>query len=1562
MKKLLKWGAAVVGIPLLLFATATVLLYLPPIQNWAAKKVAAYASEQTGMDISVGRVRLRFPLDLSVEEFRMFRQNDSIPNLTDTIADVKRLDASIEFFPLLKKKINIDKLQLNEANLNTDGFIPDTRIKGKIGNLYIESKGIDLKAEQIKIDAARLKNSKLDIALADTVPPDTTKSETKWKINVDKLDIEKTALRVHLPGDTLNVNADIGKAEARNGFFDLGSGEHKLHHFNVKNTNIAYDNRFEKTTEGLDTNHLKIENLNLTADSLYYKDPKLDVAIKQCSFNEKSGLLVKELSGNVNIDLGSSSDEKNNEKKPITINVPNLHLVTSESQIDANVNLNLGEENKNNLFNTNIDCKLGKNDLMRFMGSMPSDFRRQWPNKTLAIRGNVYGNTDRIDFRNLDINLPTAISANASGWVANIGNSDKLKADVNIKAKTGNLDFAKSLLDKETQKSINIPNNISIEGNVKADGSRYAADINVGEGGGHLDAKVDVNTKTQQYAANIKSRAFPVNHFVKGVNLSPFTGKITASGQGFDPMSPKTRLTANANIERLTYEGNDLSGTQAKANINNGKITANIKGNNSLFGGDINLNATTNSKLFKGTITGDIDKLDLKALRVSDEPLTPKGCVHLDIITDFNDYYDVKGTISDMALKTKSTVLRPDDIELDLLLRRDTTHAVVDCGDFHLNLNGKGGYKQILNQTERLTAELNSQLKNRRLNQSELWKRLPDANIYLHSGNNNLFTHMLKKKGYMFNETLLDIKSSHTDGINGIVKIDSLVADSIMIDRVELDMTTQDNIFRYSLQAQNDYPHPQYVFKANINGTLSETGSDMKAQFYDKEDKLGLDLGLTASIEEGGMRLTLTDTSPIIAYKKFNANKDNYIYLSDDKRLSANMQLTSEDNMGVQLYTNDDNEEALQDLTLSLHKFELEPLMKSLPYLPNITGTLNGDYHIIQTPDQLSISTAMTIDKMKYEGCDMGNLGTEFVYMPKAGGEHYIDGILLQNEREVGTIEGTYKEQTGDIDATLELEKVPLELANGFIPEQLFGLRGFGEGTLSMKGKLNKPNINGEIYLDSSYVFSQPYGVDMRFANDPVRIVNSKLLLENFELFAYNDQPLNMAGSIDFANLDKIMFDLRMRARNFQIINAKENPRSETYGKAFVNFFGTMRGPADKLQMRGKLDVLGSTDMTYILRDSPLTTDNRLNELVTFTDFNDTAKVVVAKPQIGGMNMDLSISIDENAHIKCDLNSDHSNYIDLMGGGNLRMQYNNIDNLRLTGRYTLANGEMKYSLPIIPLKTFTIQDGSYLEFLGDAMNPRLNITATERMKATVGSDGGNVRSVDFDCGVVITKTLNDMGLEFIIDSPEDIAIRNELNTLSKEERGKIAVTMLTTGMYLADGNTSGFTMNGALSSFLQNEINNLTGSALRTLDLSFGVDNATDASGNLHTDYSFKFAKRFWNNRLRIVVGGKLSSGPDVAGQNQSFFDNVTFEYRLNENANKYLKLFYNRNSYDWIEGNVGEYGAGFLWRRKVQHFKDLFRFKSDTPTRFGQMPRRDSIKVNKTDTTNNTDITTIRP
>ena len=105
------------------------------------------------------------------------------------------------------------------------------------------------------------------------------------------------------------------------------------------------------------------------------------------------------------------------------------------------------------------------------------------------------------------------------------------------------------------------------------------------------------------------------------------------------------------------------------------------------------------------------------------------------------------------------------------------------------------------------------------------------------------------------------------------------------------------------------------------------------------------------------------------------------------------------------------------------------------------------------------------------------------------------------------------------------------------------------------------------------------------------------------------------------------------------------------------------------------------------------------------------------------------------------------------------------------------------------------------------------------------------------------------------------------------------------------------------------------------------MENNSDETGKMHTDYTFKFAKRFWNNRLSIAIGGKIATGQDASGQNNTFFDNVELQYRTSATSNQYLQAFYKAKVYDYLEGYADQYGAGYMWKRKLQNFRDIFQF-----------------------------------
>ena len=1521
MKKVLLWGGAILCVPVALFVLLAILLYIPPVQQWMLQKATYYASQKTGMEISIDRVRLAFPLDLSMEDVLIIQPNDSLPQVKDTVASVRRMVADVQLMPLLSKKVEVDELTFEGLKLNTVNLIAAAKVQGTVGKLNLVSHGIDLSGSTVRVNQANLEDAKLQVALADSVPKDTTESKTTWKIGLDQLAIRRSDITVHLPGDTLQVRAYLGKAVASEGSFDLSEGVYQLKKLDWTDGKLNYDNKWKAHTKGLDYNHLALSGITVGIDSLQYQASKLDMNVRQIAFREKSGLDLQHLSGNVALDS-------------TRLSLKNAHLKTSESNLmaDLDMDLNSFSEQVSGKMNANVHATLGKQDLMRFMGDLPKEFRQKWPNAPLLVDGVVSGNRKRMQFDGLNIYLPTALKAYAIGYAANLDDSKRLKADVKLKAKTGNLDFVKAFLDKETRKKVNIPQGIGLDGSLKINGKQYTTDFVAQQGGGSLQAKAQLDAAKMAYTAKLNARRMPLQNFLPNQGLHPFSGTMDVSGQGTDFLSPRTTLTAKAKITQFNYGNNNLDNMTADAHVKNGRAKALIHSNNPLIKGDITLDALTRSKNINATVVTDLQHVDLHRLHLLDDTISIALKSHLKLATDLKESYILKGTVDNLVINDNGRIYKPQPMNLDVLTRRDTTHAEVATGDFYLSMHSGQGYKKLMKHGNAFVAEMKRQFEDKYIDQQRLRDNLPNANLYLKSGKDNFFVNLMRRYGCDMDRALVNIESSPSMGLEGLLQVDKLLVDSIQLDTVRLSLHSNPEGTTYHGRIQNALGNPQYVFKGLFDGALHEKGTNIRAKLYDEHDQLGIALGLIADLEKGGIRTRLDSTKIVLGYKDFAVNNDNYLFLGNDRRVSANILLRAKDGTGVQLYSNDDHLDVLQDVTLSLNKIELKNIMSVIPYTPDIAGTMNGDFHIIQTPTELSVSSAVSVKNMFYEQSPMGNLSSEFVYMPKSNGSHFVDGVLLSDNKEVATMTGTY-DKHGYLDATLNLERLPLQLMNGFIPKRIIGLRGYGEGEIAVRGSMKKPHMDGEIYLDSSYIFSEPYGVSLRFADDPVRIKDSKLLFENFEMFANNNSPLNIYGTFDFSDTERMMLDIRMRAENFEIIDAQENPRSEAYGKAFVDFFGTMKGPVESLRLRGKLNVLGTTDMTYVLKDSELATDNQLDELVKFTDFNDSTVEVVRRPKLTGFDMLMGVTIDEAAHIVCMLNADQTNYIDLLGGGDLRMSYNPAEFIQITGRYTLHSGEMKYSLPVIPLKTFNIQNGSYIEFNGDPMNPKLNITATEPVKATVNEGTGAGRVVDFDCGVKLSQTLSNPGIEFIISSPSDMTIQDELNTMSVEGRGKVAVTMLVSGMYLTDANPSAFSMNSALSSYLQTEINNIAGSAMRTmgLDVGMSIDNTMMASGGMHTDYNFRFSKRLWNNRLRVIIGGRVSTGEEVmANRDDTFFDNVELEYRLNQNASQYLRLFYKNNTYDWLEGLIGVYGVGFTWRRKLAHFKDIFRFKSD--------------------------------
>ena len=1516
IKKALKWLGITVATPIALFLLLAILLYIPPVQNFAVHQVANYLSGNLGMDVRIDKVRLAFPLDLAVHHMTAVEKGD-------TLLNADRLRLNVKLMPLFEGRADVDGFELYGLVIDTKSYISDTRIKGHAGQLTAAAHGVDWEKELVNLDHARLHDADIYVTLSDTAKKDTTESKAKWNIAVKKVDIERSKVHLQMPGDSMRIYANLGRAALRGGAFDTGRNYYAVKTLQLQDCDVNYDIPYIKPVAGIDPNHIAVKHLTLMLDTLSYNNEGvLRAGLRGLTLHEKCGLDVTRLSGSVYMDT-------------TRLRLPALLLRTPASRIDADVAFDFKafSAGKGGHCQAMVDASIGYDDIRTLAkGYVDKAYLRALPHKPLAIKGTVSGNIDHLRLPSLTLNMPGVLQASANGYT-NYVTKDWRNGKFNFNLRTKSMAAVRQLMPASLKQSINVPDGLSLRGKAAFNGSRYDADIKAGIGRGSLTAKAKLDVKRETYKVVATAHQLPIASIVRGVPVGPFSGSLRASGSGWDVMSPRTSLTADAKVNALSYERYPLGGISVKANLRGGKAVAHFEADNPLLQGNGHIEALLGRHNYEVAVKASLPNLDLKKLGVTADTLY--FGTDIDIKATANKAftaYALSGSIANNHFTTQRMSAMAKDILFDLATSRDTTTANISAGDLRLRLGAKGDIPHLGTHLARFANELQKEAKTYNIDQERLKTYLPVMAFYLDAGRDNPLYNIARMKGYSFSSAYVNLNTDPHVGMTGDARMGVLNVGALLLDTIDTHIFQDSTGVQMRGLVKNGKKNPNPL-EVRMRSYVMRSGAGIELSYYDSEGERGVDVGLQAALVDGGLNIHLYPENPVLAYRNFKVNKDNYIFLGKDNSIRADVDLLADDGTGLKIYG--EPKDSVNDLTVSVNQVNLGELSAVLPYMPKLSGMLSGDMHVTDDSQhkQLSAMASLTADNFKYEDMPLGNVGIDAVYLPKTGSEHHASAFISSNGEEVLACNGTYFDRDGGtFEGDAQLHDFPLQMLNGFMAGTDVALKGIAGGDLRVNGSLDKPVINGSLDLDSAHIYSDVYGFDLRTDERALDIKDSRIIFSDYRLFSTGKEPMVLNGTFDMSDFERMRMDFTMRAKNFELINTRKKAQSMLFGKVYANYVGTLKGTTDNLSLRGKLEVLDRTDVTYILKDSPLSVDDRLHDLVQFTNFKDSTQTAQPEKAVdGGMDITMGISISDAAIFHCNLSDDGQSYVKLEGGGDMTLRMTQQGDMRMTGLFTTNSGEMKYQLPVIPLKTFQIVQGSYVQFTGDVMNPTLNIAAKERTKAVVTEDDKQ-RSVAFDVGVKITKPLNDMGLEFTIEAPEDLNIQNQLASMSAEQRGKAAVTMMATGMYMTDETMmsgSGFKANNALNAFLQSEIQNIAGSALKTIDINLGVESGTSQTGTSTTDYSFQFAKRFWGNRISVIIGGKVSTGADATNSAESFINNVSVEYRLDQGATRYVKAFYDRDTQDPLEGQLTKTGAGLVLRRKTDKLGELFIFRN---------------------------------
>lgn len=1527
MKIWIKRIGIVCLIPVILVLLISVLLYIPPIQTFAVKQATRYASKATGMQIGIERIRLSFPLDLTIRGVEVI----SSP---DTLLTLESLKVSIRPLPLLQKEVVVEAIDLKGAKVNTGTLIDGIELKGVLGKFYANADRIDLGNEKATLNTVELSDAAITLLLNDTTPKaDTTSTLINWILKLDKVQLNRVAFAMQLPADSLRLSTFIDKAALTGGLVDLGTSRYMANHFKLIGSTFNFDGNNQESTSGFDPLHPAFSAINITIDSALYCGKEIKARLHEFSAVERSGLTISSLTG----DLQSDS---------ITINVPQLLLQTpySEIRLLASIPWSSFSPEPEGDMQAQVTASLGKEDLLTMAGPLPEGVKKGYPNQVLTLNAGVEGNLSALRLRQLKAELPNVIRLDISGTMNSLTDSIARSADIRLQALTGNLGFIVKMLPVSEQERFNIPAGIRLTGQASLKNQEYQTSLLLTQDRGKVQVAGRYNPARETYQVNLNIDSLKPGNFLPKDSLYSLTASVRAEGKGFDPFRASTWSKIEGKISDIQYGTSALSDVNLSGSLEKNLIKLDLLSKYPLAKMDVSLNATLQKKEMKAMLIADVENLDLYGMHLMKDSLATSFQLFAEAESDLGKNNRIDVTLGNWELINPKGRYKPKTLTLHAYGTKDTTRVSFHAGDLGIVLTGDADLETITNKFSRISDDLNLQLKrDSMINIPAFRPLLPDLHLEITAGKDNPIYNILQQADISFNSLNLKASTSQEEGFRLDAGVYNLMRDTTRLDSLLFAVREDSLGLLYNANVIKTKFRQQQPFTAEVKGKIRNTFADAELLYTDGNKKTGILLGVRADKVQQGIKFHLFPENPILAFRPFKLNTNNYILYKNPKNIEANLRLTGDEDASLWIHSRPENEK-MEELHAELNQINLEVISKGFANLPAMQGILSADLQYAPSDSSFMVVADTHIDNFFFENDRVGELMINAVYLPLNNNQHQVDMHLFRDQREVLSATALYKTgKTDHVDGNILVTSLPLEMVNPFIPEHMAKLKGALQGDMTISGTSKTPAVNGYLQLDTTSVFVAAVGSSFQFDKKKIEVKQNQVSFNQYNIYASGTNPFIIDGNIDFHNPSRMTADLKLNAYNMQLLDVKRNNESLVYGKLFVNLNSTVKGALNALQMRGDLKLLGGTNVTYVMKDSPLTVQDRLNGLVTFTSFTDTLDMrrnrTEAPLPLGGIDILMTISIDQAVRLNADITPDRSSRIELEGGGDLSFQYTPQGDMILNGRYTLSGGMVQYALPIIPLKEFNIQNGSYVQWAGNPMNPLLNLTATERVRTSASIDGQPPRPINFDAGIVISQQLENLSLEFILTAPDNTAMQNQLTTKTEEERAKMAITMLITGMYFDPDNTSSggsnMDMGAALNSFLQSEINNIAGSALKTIDINFGMEkydengNATD--GGQRTDFNFSFAKRFYNDRISVIIGGKISTGANINnGQAQPFIDNVSLEYRLDGSGTRYIKLFHDKNYESLLEGEITETGAGIVLRKKMRHLRELFIFKKN--------------------------------
>ncbi|MFA9388691.1 MAG: translocation/assembly module TamB domain-containing protein [Prolixibacteraceae bacterium] len=1302
-----------------------------------------------------------------------------------------------------------------------------------------------------------------------------------------------------------------------------------------------------------DADHLEFNALDLKAADFYYSSKLTKVDIEKFNAIDQNDFVI------ANLVTDFSMDEH-------SLTTKDLHLNTPNTTIDADFYIqyvSLDQFTENYQF---TDLKLDMRKV-RFKNPDILYFKRdlnelpffQNNRVSTSITGKVNGNMKHLSGKNLQLktgkNTLLKTDFSSTDW------SDLSIAVFdfpNLKLRTGKNDLnmiAGSYLPENIELPENIDLQVAFKGMLKS--FTTAARLSSSYGGAELNATIDASEKFKLTAS---SSNFNLGSLLKDTLLyGPVSLSAEVVGQGLDPKKVQAKITAQATqlfLNHYNYQNISLDGV-VDGQLFEGKLS--MKDENAVFDFDglVNLNPGQEQYQFQLDVQG----INLQKLHLIEEDIRMSFVTHSNFTGTGLDNLNGTAEVNDINIVDDGKTYRLESVLLSAVNQAQRSEFKINSALADITYSGTISPAALPDVLMRFLNNYFPVIDS--IPQSLIQTpSLFNFDIQLH--NHPILSEVLFPELYEFIPgAITGSFDSEKNDLKLNASIHKMVYGALELKDFDLSLNSDDLNLNYSISGGETGTQQFSLTNLLIDGKASD--HKIEASISSLDENLNKKLMVHAQISKvaDNYKLTIDPVDIYLMNKRWNIAADNYIEFGKQGFLIHNLNLNNSES---QINVASVNNRFEDDVNIGIKNFKLFVLSGIVAKDTSLVdGTINGNVLMKRVDSAYGLIADATITDLSIRNIPIGNLALKAV---DALNERYTLNVDLSGAENNLSTTGYYIPNGGANSIQLKsvIESLSMKTIEAFSMGQITEASGMLSGGFLIGGDTNAPSITGELVFNNAFLKPTFLNNRIELKHEVLQLKNDGLYFNNFTLLDAKQHTAILNGVVNMQQFRKVNLAFNVTTKDFLLFNnrAKESP--EFFGQMIIDSKIDVSGPLSLPIVKARLKMKKGSNFTFVVPEDQLTTDKG-EDVVEFETgrtansiLNSAEKTVTQNSTLNGFDIAAIIEIDKEATLCLLMDPASTDSLVVRGEAALSFNMDQSGQMSLTGAYNLSEGSYMVSLESIVKKQFTIKSGSTILWNGDPLDADISISAEYMVRTSpydlvadqlVGlSDterGQYKQRYPFIVVLKLSGKILQPEISFEIQlSPEDKGImggtvNQKLSLLNEDPSAlnKQVFALLVLGRFIqenpfqAEMGSASSLIRTTVGKYLSAQLNQLSSKVISGVELNFDIQSYDDyetghAQGRTQVEIGMK--KQLFNERLSVQLGGTVDVEGDKAKQNSAsdIAGDVTVEYKLNKDGSWRLKAFRHNQYEGAIEGQLVETGAGMMYVKDFNRWKNIFRRK----------------------------------